>query len=40
VPTNQVFAATRKPEALADLAARGMIVRKADFDDPAGIKHV
>jgi uncharacterized protein YbjT (DUF2867 family) len=32
VPASQVIAATRKPEALADLAARGVIVRKAYFD--------
>lgn len=30
-----VVAATRDPSKLADLAARGVEVRKADFDDPA-----
>jgi NAD(P)H dehydrogenase (quinone) len=31
----RVVAASRKPEALADLEARGAIVRKADFDEPS-----
>ncbi len=30
-----IVAATRTPEKLADFAARGVDVRKADFDDPA-----
>lgn len=30
-----IVAATRTPEKLADLAARGVDARKADFDDPA-----
>ncbi len=32
-----IIAATRTPEKLADFAARGVIVRKADFDDPASL---
>jgi NAD(P)H dehydrogenase (quinone) len=32
-----IIAATRTPEKLADLAARGVITRKADFDDPASL---
>ncbi|MBB5754283.1 NAD(P)H-binding protein [Prosthecomicrobium pneumaticum] len=32
-----IIATTRKPEALADLAARGVAVRRADFDDPASL---
>ncbi|GAB4423459.1 MAG: SDR family oxidoreductase [Anaerolineae bacterium] len=32
-----VIAATRNPEKLADLAARGVEVRRADFDDPASL---
>jgi NAD(P)H dehydrogenase (quinone) len=32
-----VVAATRDPSKLADLAARGVEVRKADFDDPASL---
>ena len=35
IPANQIIATTRKPEALADLAAKGVVVRKADFEDPA-----
>jgi NAD(P)H dehydrogenase (quinone) len=30
----KIVAGTRKPEKLADLAARGVTVRQADFDDP------
>src|SRR5690242_15581610 len=30
-----IIAGTRNPAALADLAARGVTVRKLDFDDPA-----
>lgn len=33
----KVVAATREPEKLADLAARGAEVRKADFNDPASL---
>ena len=32
------MAGTRKPEKLADLAARGVIVRRADFEDPQGLQ--
>jgi NAD(P)H dehydrogenase (quinone) len=32
-----IVAATRSPEKLADFASRGVIVRKADFDDPASL---
>lgn len=34
VPAARVVAATRHPEALADLAARGVQVRRSDFDAP------
>jgi uncharacterized protein YbjT (DUF2867 family) len=40
VPAGQVIAVTRKPEALAGLAARGVLVRQGSFDDPAGLKSV
>lgn len=33
----QIIATTRTPEKLADFSARGVIVRKADFDDPASL---
>ena len=32
------MAGTRKPEKLEDLAARGVVVRQADFDDPKGLE--
>jgi NAD(P)H dehydrogenase (quinone) len=32
-----IIATTRRPEALADLAARGVEVRRADFDDGPGL---
>lgn len=32
-----IIAATRTPEKLADFAARGVIVRHADFEDPASL---
>ena len=32
------MAGTRKPEKLADLAARGVVVRQADFEDPKGLE--
>ena len=35
VPANQVIATTRHPEQLADIAAQGVVVRYADFSDPA-----
>ncbi len=34
VPAERIVAATRKPETLDDLAARGVQVRVADFDEP------
>jgi NAD(P)H dehydrogenase (quinone) len=34
----QIVAGTRKPEKLADLAARGLVVRHADFEDPQGLQ--
>lgn len=34
VPADQIIATTRKPEQLADLAAQGVVVRRADFTDP------
>lgn len=33
-----IVAATRAPEKLADFAARGVLVRQADFDDPASLE--
>jgi NAD(P)H dehydrogenase (quinone) len=38
VPAARIIAGSRSPEKLADLAARGVTVRKADFDDPAGLE--
>ena len=37
VPANQVIATTREPEKLADIAALGVVVRRADFSDPASL---
>ncbi len=37
VPPQRIIATTRKPESLADLAAQGIVVRKADFEDPASL---
>jgi len=34
----KIVAGTRKPEKLADLAARGVTVRQADFEDPKGLE--
>lgn len=34
VPANQVIATTRNPDTLADIAAQGVIVRRADFSNP------
>jgi len=34
----KIVAGTRKPEKLADLAAQGVTVRHADFDDPKGLE--
>lgn len=38
VPPGELILTTRRPEQLADLAARGAQVRFADFDDPASLK--
>lgn len=35
VPADQIIATTRNPEGLADFAAKGVVVRRADFGDPA-----
>jgi NAD(P)H dehydrogenase (quinone) len=35
---SQLIAVTRRPEALAALKARGVVVRRADFDDPASLE--
>jgi NAD(P)H dehydrogenase (quinone) len=37
VPPSSIIAATRNPDKLAALAARGVAVRRADFDDPASL---
>jgi NAD(P)H dehydrogenase (quinone) len=37
VPADQIIATTRNPENLADFAAQGVIVRRADFSDPASL---
>ncbi|MGX9147419.1 SDR family oxidoreductase [Mesorhizobium sp. 128a] len=37
VPANRIIATTRTPDNLADLAARGVTVRAADFDDQASL---
>lgn len=37
IPSSRIVAATRKPEALADWAAKGVSVRAADFDDAASL---
>ncbi len=37
VPAERIVAATRTPASLSDLAARGVIVRKADFDNQASL---
>jgi len=34
----KIVAGTRKPEKLADLAARGVVVRQEDFEDPRGLE--
>jgi NAD(P)H dehydrogenase (quinone) len=34
----RIIAGTRKPEKLADLAARGVVVRQADFEDSKGLQ--
>ena len=38
VPPARIVAGTRNPDRLADLAARGVAVRRIDFDDPAGLE--
>jgi NAD(P)H dehydrogenase (quinone) len=35
VPANQIIATTRDPQKLADIEALGIVVRRADFSDPA-----
>src|SRR5947209_7028556 len=35
VPANQIIATTRDPQKLADIASLGVIVRRADFSNPA-----
>lgn len=37
VPAARIIATTRKPESLADLAALGVVVRQADFEDSASL---
>ncbi|SDA45966.1 SDR family oxidoreductase [Mesorhizobium qingshengii] len=37
VPAARIIATTRTPASLADLAARGVTVRAADFDDPSSL---
>ncbi len=34
----KIVAGTRKPEKIEDLAARGVVVRRADFEDPKGLE--
>ena len=38
VPAEEVVATGRRTETLADLAARGVVVRRADLDDPASLR--
>jgi len=38
VSASRIIAGTRNPDKLADLAAKGVVVRQADFDDPAGLE--
>lgn len=38
VAPGQIIAATRSPEKLAELANKGVVTRKADFDDAAGLE--
>lgn len=37
VPAGEIVAAVRSPEKVADLAARGVLVRVADYDQPASL---
>jgi NAD(P)H dehydrogenase (quinone) len=38
VPAEQIIATGRRTEALADLAERGVVVRRADFDDETSLR--
>ncbi|MBA1139135.1 SDR family oxidoreductase [Mesorhizobium neociceri] len=38
IPPARIIATTRNPESLADLAARGVIIRPADFNDAASLE--
>jgi NAD(P)H dehydrogenase (quinone) len=38
VPAGQIVATGRRVDALADLADRGVVVRSADYDDPASLR--
>lgn len=38
LPPGQLVAAVRSPEKAADFAARGVLVRRADYDDPASLE--
>jgi NAD(P)H dehydrogenase (quinone) len=38
VPADQIIATGRRTEVLADLAERGVVVRRADFDDEASLR--
>lgn len=37
LPAGEIVAAVRHPEKVADLAARGVLVRQADYDQPASL---
>ncbi len=38
VPAQELVAAVRNPDKVADLAAKGVVVRRADYNDPATLK--
>ncbi|GHO98045.1 NAD(P)-dependent oxidoreductase [Reticulibacter mediterranei] len=38
VPAEQIIATTRNPQALEDFAAKGVVVRRADFSDPTTLR--
>ncbi|MFD7312133.1 NAD(P)H-binding protein [Promicromonospora sp. NPDC059942] len=38
VPAGRVVAAVRDPARVADLAARGVVVRRGDYDDPGSLR--
>jgi len=38
VAASRIIAGTRNPDKLADFATKGVVVRHADFDDPAGLE--